>query len=114
MDDEHDITKAWERGGQPEWDNNDYTRDFTYWGINRAEYANMKVKVRQNMTVPPLMDRAARRRLLFAPIAVHRFGGHSWGGHTTIDEGDNTRKGSSNSEYVAEFRRRSRLNEEDE
>jgi len=30
-----DITTCWERGGQPEWDNNDYQRDFIYWGIRR-------------------------------------------------------------------------------
>ena len=63
---------------------------------------------------PVLMDRAARRRLLFAPIGVVYHGAKSWGGHTTIDEGDNTRKGSSNSEYAADFRRRSRLHANDE
>ena len=31
----NDITTCYERGGQPEWDNNDYTRDFTYLGIRR-------------------------------------------------------------------------------
>ena len=32
-----DITTCYERGGQPEWDNNDYSRDFTYWGIDRSQ-----------------------------------------------------------------------------
>ena len=63
---------------------------------------------------PQLMERAARRRLLFAPIGVVYHGAKSWGGHTTIDEGDNTRKGSSNSEHAADFRRRSRLHANDE
>lgn len=30
-----DITTCYERGGQPEWDNNDYSRDFVYLGIRR-------------------------------------------------------------------------------
>lgn len=30
-----DITTCYERGGQPEWDNNDYQRDFTWLGIRR-------------------------------------------------------------------------------
>jgi len=64
---------------------------------------------------PPLMSREQRRRLLFAPIGmVQHWGGRSWSGATTIDEGDNTRKGSSNSEYAADFRRRSRLHTNDE
>jgi len=30
-----DITTCYERGGQPEWDNNDYQRDFVWLGIRR-------------------------------------------------------------------------------
>ena len=30
-----DITTCWERGGQPEWDHNDYQRDFVWLGIRR-------------------------------------------------------------------------------
>jgi hypothetical protein len=58
-----------------------------------------------------LMDRKTRRRILFAPIHVHYYGGHQWGGHTLIDEEDNTpRKRSNGNEYVVEFKRRSGLN----
>ena len=35
-----DITTCYERGGQPEWDNNDYQRDFVWLGIRRDLMVN--------------------------------------------------------------------------
>ena len=64
---------------------------------------------------PVLMDREARRRLLFAPIGVVYHGAKSWSGHTTINEQDNSpRKFNSGSEYATDFRRRLRLHTNDE
>ena len=62
---------------------------------------------------PVLIDRATRRRILFAPIGVVYHGAKSWGGHTTIDE-EVEKPQSTRGEYVREFRRRSGLLGEDE
>ncbi len=40
---------------------------------------------------PPLMDREARRKLLFAPISITSSGGRVWGGTAVIDQDTNTR-----------------------
>ncbi len=65
-------------------------------------------------STPLLLDRAARRAVLFAPIGVNTYGGQSWGGHNHQEEpGENPYRGYSVGEYVTEFKRRSRVNGEE-
>ena len=33
-----DITTCYERGGQPEWDNTDYGRDYVWLGFDRSTF----------------------------------------------------------------------------
>ena len=81
-------------------------------GMSDAELG--RERITHVKVTPKLMSREARRKLLFAPIGVHYYGAKSWGGHTTIDEGDNPRKESSPTEYVAKFRRKSNVDMWDE
>jgi hypothetical protein len=62
-----------------------------------------------------LPDRKTRRKWLFAPINIQYIGAKTWGGATTLDEESiNEQKRASRGEYVQEFRRRSRIDGEDE
>lgn len=36
------LSDCWERGGQPEWDMNDYSRDFVWLGIDRSQYPTIQ------------------------------------------------------------------------
>ncbi len=50
----------------------------------------MPSETKRKRVVPPLMPRAERRKLLFAPITFNVIGGHSWGGHLTAVNPDMT------------------------